>query len=372
MPAKPFSSDRESRYFPVNPVKGDLASVDMTRLGQALDACDFILEHLSPDATYTVDNCWGPEGELYTAEIAWTLLEAYRITGRPVYLEGGAAILARLQRAQMPSGGWAAKLGQNGMEFRMTEQERRLTWERESLPVIGAVTYAAAKYRWLTGDSHYNGMIARALDHLLEQWNPEEGCFVETGNRHFIGMRSSPTAYQAFFLLGLGAWRRWRKSLEPVLLGLAEYIRRNFESFDENTMPFMRTYHAVLLMKNSSLEYITRMIKPEVDRLIASPVFRCSGITGGYGHRDSYRGIVNTEANIRGSGAAAIAMKAYDLITGSNTYRDSNAYKDVASWIDSMKAENGYYEYQTQQDGKRKGRGSPAQYIPCWWIFGDF
>ena len=93
---------------------------------------------------------------------------------------------------------------------------------------------------------------------------------------------------------------------------------------------------------------------------------------GGYGNRDGYRGIVNTESNMRGSGAVAIAMKFYDLTTGTTTYRDSDAYRDVASWIDSMKAERGYYGYQTEYDGKRKGQGSPAQYIPCWWIFGEF
>ncbi len=75
---------------------------------------------------------------------------------------------------------------------------------------------------------------------------------------------------------------------------------------------------------------------------------------------------------MRGSGAVAIGMKFYDLTTGTTTYRDSEASRDVASWIDSMKAERGYYEYQTQHDMERKGQGSPGQYTPCWWIFGEF
>ena len=90
------------------------------------------------------------------------MLEAYRITGRRKYLEGAIAILDRFQRTQMPAGGWALKLGPDGLEFKATEEERRVTWEREALPIIGAVAYAVAKYRRLTGDDRYNGTVDRA------------------------------------------------------------------------------------------------------------------------------------------------------------------------------------------------------------------
>ena len=81
----------------LTPIEGDLASVDLVRLPQALDACDFLLENLGPDAAFTVDERWGPEGELYLVEVAWSLLEAYRISGRQRYLDGGVAILNRLR-----------------------------------------------------------------------------------------------------------------------------------------------------------------------------------------------------------------------------------------------------------------------------------
>ena len=362
----------ESSHPQAQPVRGDLATVDLARLDHALDACDFLLEHLTSEGRYEVEERWGPEGEWYLVSICRTLLEAYRITGRQKYLDGAATILNRLQQTQMPAGGWALKLGPDGLEFKAAEEERRLTWERENLPMIGNVTHAVAKYRRLTGDDRYNGMVDRALEHLFEHWDPENGCFVEKSGEHFVGMRSAPTAYQAYFLLGLVAWRSWSERLEVIIPKLVGYVRRNFESFDEYTMPLMRANHAILLMKHRSLNYMVSEIKPRIDRLAASPVFKCPGILGGYGHRDSYRGIVNTEANMRGSGALAIAMKFYDLTTGTTTYRDSDAYRDVTSWIDSMKAERGYYEYQTEHDGKRKGRGSPAQYIPCRWIFGQF
>lgn len=352
------------------PVKDDLTTVDRPRLNYAIDACDFLLEHLTPEATYEANERWGPEGELYLVEVSWVLLEAYRITSQRKYLEGAVVILNRLQRTQMPAGGWADNLGPDGLEFKATEEERRVTREREELPIIGAVAYAVAKYRRLTGENRYNDMTDLALAHLLAQWDPESGSFLEKTGEHFIGMRSTPNAYQALFLLGLSAWKPWCASLEPIVPKLTEHIRRNFESYDDHTMPFMRVFHMALLMTHLPLDYVTREIKPRIDRLVESPVFKCAGITGGYGHRDSYRGIVNTEANVRGSGAVAIAMRFYDLTTETRIYSDSDAYREVTSWMDSMNASRGYYEYQTQHDLKRKGRGSPGQYIPCWWIFG--
>ena len=85
-------------------------------------------------------------------------------------------------------------------------------------------------------------------------------------------MRSAPTSYQAFFLLGLSAWKPWRPSLEPMIPKLVAYIRRNLKSFDEYTMPFMRVYHMVLLMKHSSRDYVVHEFKPRIDQLIVSPV----------------------------------------------------------------------------------------------------
>ena len=133
-------------------------------------------------------------------------------------------------------------------------------------------------------------------------------------------------------------------------------------------MPFMQVLHAALVME--SLDYVVEEIKPRLDELIQSPVFRCAEIRGGYGHRDGVRGIINTEANCRGAGAVALGMKLYDLKTGTRTYSDSKEYRDVADWIDSMKDNTGYFGYQTEHHMKRRGKGSPAQYIPCWWIFG--
>ena len=110
--------ESKSSHTQVKPIKGDLTAVDVARLDQALDACDFLLEHLTPEVSYEVDERWGPEGVSYLSEIPSILLEAYRITARQKYLEGAMTILDHLQRTQMPTGGWTSKIGPDGLEFK--------------------------------------------------------------------------------------------------------------------------------------------------------------------------------------------------------------------------------------------------------------
>ena len=364
-----FAESRQS-HPRARPVQGDLRSVDLDRLDDALDACDFLLEHLSPEGRYQADQLWGPEGDLYLYGIISVLVEAYRITGENEYLGGVHKVLNYLQQAQLPSGGWTLRLSGTGKEFKITERQRRDSWRYEELPAIGAFAYAVDKYHRVTGDDRYNAMIERAIDRLMKQWDEQQGLFVEERDEKRDELRSDPTTYQAMFLLGLGVWQERDPRLRPVVKRLTEAIRTNYESFDERTMPFMRVLHASLLMRYGSRDYVVAQIKPRLDELVHSRIFKCVKIRGGYGHRDGVRGIVNTEANCRGSGAVALGMKLYDLTTGTRTYRDGKEYREVAGWTNSMKDQRGYFGYQTEHDMNRKGKGSPAQFIPCWWIFG--
>ena len=366
-----MSEQENSPPTVLNPLEGNLESVDLSRLDDAFAACRLLLEHLEADGSYEVEERWGPESNLYLAEIAWVLLEAYRIGSQAEILHGATRVLDRLQRLQKPSGGWTLDLGPDGLEFTASEEERRPTWEREDPPVVGAVAYAVAKFQNLTGNDCYREMVERALTYLLPMWNSAGGYFREDKDEHLSSLRSNPAAYQAMFLLGLAEWRAWRPDLEPVVDRLVQSIRAAFESFDEETMPFMRAYHALLMLRHGGSDYVSREVRPSIQSLLNSQVYRCGKIKGGYGHRDGCRGIVTSEANIRGTGAIAVASRFYDLATGSDTFCRTAAYREAAEWIDGMqKSGGGYFEYQQEHDLQRRGLGSPGQYIPCWWIFG--
>jgi len=105
--------------------------------------------------------------------------------------------------------------------------------------------------------------------------------------------------------------------------------------------------------------------------MLKSELYSCCCIPGGYGHRDTVRGIVNTEANVRGSVMVASYMKFYDVLTRTNEYTKSDTYRNICKWIDSMKSgKEGFYEYQKESNMLRCGHGSIAQIFPCIWIFG--
>jgi DUF1680 family protein len=191
-------------------VSGNLEGVDLSRLDDALDACDFLIAHISDEGRYEVDERWGPEGDLYLYGTASTLVEAYRITGEKKYLEAARRVFDRLQRIQLPGGGWTLNLSTSGREFKVSERQRLDSWQVEMLPAIGAFTYAAAKYRRVTGDGRYNAMIERAIDRLLKVWDEKQGLFVEQETKQREQLRSDPKTYQAMFLLGLGQWQTWR------------------------------------------------------------------------------------------------------------------------------------------------------------------
>jgi hypothetical protein len=66
----------------------------------------------------------------------------------------------------------------------------------------------------------------------------------------------------------------------------------------------------------------------------------------------------------------AYAMKSYDYFSKDNYFTKTCRYKNIVSWIDSMKDDEGYYEFQDSKDGAKYGKGSPGQYLPALWILG--
>ena len=84
-------------------------------------------------------------------------------------------------------------------------------------------------------------------------------------------------------------------------------------------------------------------------------------------HNASTSDHVNSRANI----AVAIMMKHYDLAAGEQVYTSTPLYEYLSAWIDGMRSPGGsYFECLDITTGRRYGQGSPAHYIPLWWILG--
>ena len=89
----------------------------------------------------------------------------------------------------------------------------------------------------------------------------------------------------------------------------------------------------------------------------------------------AFRHIASTEdhVNVRGNGAIASIMRIFDLVSGEQTFTDSDLYRHVSSWMDEMISDDGL-AYGCMRHGSRYryGLGSPPQYMQLWWILGGF
>ena len=87
----------------------------------------------------------------------------------------------------------------------------------------------------------------------------------------------------------------------------------------------------------------------------------------GFHHSAGTSDHVNNRANV----AVALLMKSFDLAAGSQVYTGTPLYAYLSGWIDGMRAPGGsYYEGCDIATGRRFGQGSPAHYVPLWWILG--
>jgi hypothetical protein len=346
--------------------------VDEDKLSDALNAANFLAQKFIPTGRYNVDEAWGPEGLLYLAESSYALHSSYEITKDQIYLNAVRAILDELRRAQKKSGGWALELGKDGVGFKTSDEIRAITSEIEDLPPTVAVLKTIADYQKLSGDDSYSDMGNRAFNYLMDHWDAEYGSFLEKKNSKLMALRSNPRSYHLFSFIGILAWKEHEPRIVAAILpSLLNFIKSTFESYDDQTMPLVYGLHAANLVQHCSHDYITNVIKPRIDNhLVNNPTFMIHELKGAYGHRDGLRGIVKDEAHMRSAAGIAIAMKFYDLYTNTRTYRDREIYRSVESWIQNMKGNSFYYEFEMLPERKKIGYGSPGQYLPIWWILG--
>lgn len=351
-----------------------MQNVDNDKLDDAVRTANFLAENFIKTGRYIVKESWGPEGLLYLAESSYALKSMFEITRNPLYLDAIKSILEELVRIQKASGGWALEIGKHGdgIGFKVTDEIRQITSEIEDLPPTVAMLKTIADYEKISGDSSYRFIGDKAFKYLMDYWDPNYGSFLEKENNKLMALRSNPRSYHLFSFLGINAWADFEPEIvNQILPVIKNFIKKTFESYDEQTMPLVYGLHAATLVQYCDKDYINTVIKPRIDdHLVYNPTFKIEERKGAYGHRDGLRGIVKDEAHMRSSIGIAIAMKFYDIYTNTRTYRDTQAYKDIESWIQSMRGDGFYYEFEKLPGGTRLGYGSPGQYLPVWWILG--
>jgi len=340
---------------------------DSIRLADALGACDFLVSHLDDHGGYHHPEQWGPEGNLYVARIASVLLEAWAVSREDRYLAGARCVLDALARTQRPDGHWALGLYGKGIEYDATKKVKERDHDDDAFPwVAGSAAVVLDKYRRTTGDDGYREVTRTCLDALATCLSTGSGLIDADLQDWNLCMTRAES------LIGLSCWTDQRPELAPCVERLADWLEGQFATFDAESQPFCTVLSSLALLRVRGFARAGRLVKEVIDRYLATRSYACEEIPGGWGHRDTSRGIITTEGNIRGTGALAILMKSYDLAAGREEYTVTGEYLRMSTWIDGMKdADGGYFEFQKASDMKRRAKGSPGQTIPCIWIFGS-
>lgn len=348
--------------------------IDKDKQEDALKTAHFLADGFLETGRYQADESWGPEGILYLAESSYALIRSYEIFGEEKFINAVTSILEALKSIQKPSGGWCLEIGVSGVGFVIDDELRRITREEEDLPPTVAVLKTISDYARVTGDEQYVPMGEKAFSWLMKYYDEEYGSFREDQDNEILKYRSNPRSYHLFSLIGVEAWRKYNpETVDRILPGIIEFVKKTYESYDAETMPLVYGLHAATLVQHCSKEYIEKVIKPKMDSdLVFNERFKIPNLAGGYGHHDGLRGIVVDEAHLRSGAGIIIGMKFFDIYTKTNTYRSTQEYKDLESWIQNMKGDGFYYEYELLPARKKIGYGSPGQYLPIWWILGGF
>lgn len=319
---------------------------------------------------------WGSEGQIYPSLTGIALLNLFRVTDKPVFLEGVKAIIESNHKKRLPSGGWPLRLAAlgDGIKFKVSKELMDLTVEIEDLPSTVAAIRLLVEYTLTTGDQTHLDDIKHSIDFLFQSWNEESGDFDEMMKNKVIKLRANHKSYQIFAYQCIESAAKLFPNLEKYLPPLYQSIKTTFEDFDEYTYPLLDAMHAVLIIKKEGKSnYVTTFVKQRIEEQITfNSKFVIEAMPGALGHKDGLRGVCLDEGHLRNSVGAAMAMDTYDRFVPGSSYRTSSFYNDLSNWIQSMYDDGKYLEYEDLNTGEKRGVGSGGQYLPPFWILGEF
>ena len=317
----------------------------------ALDACDYLVSRLQVDGSYLPEEGWGPESCSYWTESISTLTNAFRLTRDAAYTDAAKRIAEYLRKTQRRSGLWGADHRTDFPIFnRYTSRQQDLQYNLEDeIRGTGFVAMSLANYQDATGDRTYEDVVNYALSGVFREGVPELS-------------HMTPD----ILLIGIHAWKGFNEEFMQYEKPLLDHMLDTFLPEAPLKHLFFSALRSLALMQTAGLRVLESHIEPAIEMQLKREDILIPGIRGGLIHSG-----FDPNANIRASGALAFWMRSVDLATGTDRYQSTETYRDLATWIDSQKdPQGGFFEVQKAEDFKRLGKGSPGQYIPCWWIFG--
>ena len=329
-----------------------IARIDQERLPAAKAIVDYVVDRVTPDGLFHPEESLWAESGVYRSQHAGTLAVAGKLLDDERCIDAARRMLYRTLDVRI-DGLWSIDWW---LDHPVADPPLHLDADNAVIEDGYAAPtnlFNLGIYHRVTGDDAVVERSRESMAAMFERWNYTQGSW------HHMTPEFA----------GLAAWA-WEEALpefssrkKPII----DWVLANFVEGAPEDFPFMTAVRMTLLLAATGTEHLESVMKPGLDALLAAPERRHVHNRDDFRHNDATADQVNNRANI----AVAIMMKHYDLAAGEEVYTNTPLYAYLSGWADSMRAPGGsYFESRDIATGRSYGQGSPAHYIPLWWILG--
>lgn len=321
-------------------------------------AADYILENQDNMGEYSAKSHWGPEGNIYKALCCWALCQAYKQTKEAKYLKSARKILRRYEDLQVKKGAWSLSFKKNGLRFQITEKQRKASEEIVDPIITGAVLKSICLYEKYSHSQEFKTLKESSVNFLVKEWSKRNNNILGS-NSAVNNLRTDPASYNFLVLEGAMLCNQIDNKMK---MELKESVLEVFLGYEEDCMPLMFGYHALVLSNLDSKN--TEKIVNKITKYLSNNSLASADFKGGYGHKDGLRGLCFNELHTRSTCGIIMACKALQKLSKEKFENHINIYEDALNFLKSMKDnEGGFFEFYDVDMDKKLGKGSVAQYL---------
>ena len=327
--------------------------IDQDRLPAAKAIVDYVVPRVSEDGLFHPEESLWAESGVYRSQHAGTLAVTGKLLGDDRCIEAARRMLyrtidVRIDKLWSTDWWWDHPVADTVSDD--WQEQNRVVEEGYAAPTN---LFNLGIYHRVTGDDDVVEPSRESMAAMFERWDYTKGTW-----HHMT---------PEFAALASWAWEEalpeFASKKDPIVRWVVERLVKDAP----HDFPFLLAVRMTLLLAATGTKYLESAIKPAIEALLAEPSRRYDHNGQDFRHNAVTSDHVNNRANI----AVAIIMKHYDLAAGEQVYTSTPLYAYLSEWIDGMRAPSGsYYECRDIETGRRHGQGSPAHYIPLWWILG--
>ena len=327
--------------------------IDQERLHAAKAIVDYILPRVTEDGLFHPEESLWAESGVYRSQHAGTLAVTGKLLDDDRCIEAARQLLYRTIEVRVDKlwgvdWWWGHPVADPPSE----------DWHEQNSVVENGFAspinlFNLGIYHRVTGDDAVVEPARESMDAMFQRWD-----YPEAASGHMAA---------EFAALAAWAWEEALPEFASMKDPIIHWVVDRFVEQAPTDFPFAAAVRMTLMLAATGTEHLESTIRPGIDALLAAPSRRYDHNRNDFRHNEATSSQVNNRANM----AVAIMMKHYDLAAGEQVYTSTSLYAYLSAWIDGMRAPGGsYYESKDIATGRRYGQGSPAHYIPLWWILG--